>query len=205
VKKDQKNKVSQYYICLQQDLRKNPRDVAVLIQIGALEFEYFHHHEIAIDYLQRAIELDPKNIDAHFWLAACLYHDFCDYERARQMLEKALQLDPARADCLSLLASISWHSGEPLINAINYLRKAIKFAPDWPLLRHKLATLLLELNQIEQAEQQIREALALVRPLPRQTQNEVEYYYENVVTGRAWSDVKNEFKELLKQIESQRK
>lgn len=194
-----------YYNSLKQDLQNDPRDVVALIQIGALEFEYFHRHKEAIDYLQQAIDLDPKNIDARFWLAACLYHDFCEYEGAEKVLREALQLDPNRADCLSLTASISWHSEKPLENAISYLRKAVEAAPDWPLLRHKLATLLLELNQVEQAEQEIKKALALSKSSPRQTQNEVEYYYENTVTGRAWPDIKDEFKELLERVANARK
>lgn len=205
MQKYRKQEVDQYYNRLKQDLRNNPHDVDTLIQIGALEFEYFHRHNEAVHYLQQAINLNPKNIDAYFWLAACLYHDFCDYKKAEEVLREALQLDSNRADCLSLLASISWHSGKPLENAISYLKQAVKIAPDWPLLRHKLATLLLELNQIEEAEQEIKKALALAPLVPKQTQNEVEFYYENVVTGRAWLDVKDEFKELLEQVESKRK
>jgi len=196
---------NQYYNRLKQDLQNNPQDVAALIQIGALEFEYFHRHNKAIDYLQQAINLNPKNIDARFWLAACLYHDFCEYEKAEHVLKEALQLAPNRADCLSLLASITWHSGSPLEQAISYLRKAVEAAPDWPLLRHKLATLLLELHQIEQAEQEIKKALALSQSPPKQTQNEVEYYYEYVVTGRAWLNIKDEFRELIERLESEKR
>ncbi|MBS0620982.1 MAG: tetratricopeptide repeat protein [Verrucomicrobia bacterium] len=204
MKKHKKDEIDVYYNRLKRDLRNSSQDVSALIQISALDFEYFHRHKEAVDYLERAINLSPQNSDARFWLAACLYHDFCDYDKAEQVLREALQLAPNRADCLSLLASISWHSGKSLENAVCYLRKAVEAAPDWPLLRHKLATYLLELNQVICAEQEIKLALALEQSPPMQTNNEVEFYYENVVTGRAWTDVEGEFQELIKRVESER-
>ncbi len=99
----------------------------------------------------------------------------------------------------------SWDCGNPLEQAISYLRKAVEIAPDWPLLRHKLATLLLELHQIEQAEQEINKTLALSQSFPKQTQNEVEYYYEYVVTGRAWLSIKDQFRELIERLENEKR
>ena len=197
--------VSFYYNSLKEKVKNNPRDIASLIQIGALDFEYFHRHQDAVDYLQRAINLDQENVDARFWLAACLYHDYCDYANAEKVLREALKLDPYRADCLSLLASVSWNTGKPLDIAVSYLKKAVEIAPDWPLLRHKLATLLLESNQIELAGLEIKKALSSATSLPKQTQNEVEYYYENVVTGRAWPNVEDEFRELSRRVDDETK
>ncbi len=204
MEKSKKTEVDQYFESLRLILQNSPKNIAALTQIGVLEFEYYHEHKKAVDYLQKAIHFDPLNVEARFWLAACLYHDYSEYEGAEKVLREALEIDPHRPDCLSLLASIIWHAGRSLEIAINYLRTALENAPDWPLLRHKLATLLLELHQTDLAEQEVHKALSFVRSTPLSAKNEVENYYENTVTGRAWPNIKDEFSDLLERINQQK-
>ncbi len=189
-----------YFERLQKQLSYNPKDVKSLIDMGALQFLFFHDHEKALFYLNLAIECDPKSTEARFWLALCYYYDFCEYEKAKKTLEEALRLDPKRADCLSIMASLIWESDKDLNESIIYMKKSLQSAPDWPFSRHKLATLLLETGDVEKAEKEAEIGLVPMKPTV-QFANLLEKYYETVITGRGILDLHAEFSELLQKIE----
>jgi tetratricopeptide (TPR) repeat protein len=194
--------LSQQYIAyLQEKLKKNPRDTQALIHFGVLSWEPFHKYETAVESLKKALEYDPMNVDAHFWLANCYYQDRCEYEKSEEMALKALAIDPTRADCLCLLGIINWDYHENLQMAIHYLEKAVRYAPDWPMIRHLLATLFLRSKDIKSAEFHVEKALELSKVIPIKPRNGVEKYYENVITGRSWVNIKEEFQALIERIQ----
>jgi tetratricopeptide (TPR) repeat protein len=195
-----KKEVEKYKSHLENIKKSNPNNIDALIKLGILEFEYFHNHENAIAYFEKAIQLDPKSIDARFWLSACLYYDFGEYEKAEPYLKEALQLDPNRPECLSLMASIISGTHRPILNAIPYIQKAIRLAPDWPSLRYQLAELLLALGDGHAAEQEANIALHIIPLSPESITNEVDRYYETVITGRAWKNLDEEFRPILEQV-----
>jgi tetratricopeptide (TPR) repeat protein len=169
---------------LQNNLLKNPDDIKSLILLGALLFERFHEHENAITCLNKALIYDPNNVDAMFWLAMCFYHDFCEYDKAEDILKKALIINPMRSDCLSLIAYINWDKNKPLENSVAYLKKAIQYNPDWPMLHLELINLLFCLHKYKEARIELEAAIILLTQPVKTPNNEVERYYENVVTGR---------------------
>lgn len=193
--------VQSYQSSLQKRIEENEQDVEALISLGALEFEYFRNDEEAILLLEKAIHLDPLNIKAKFWLAMCLYYDCFAYSKAEKLLNEALQLDPNRPECLSLMAWIVRESKGPVNRAMEYVQKAIAYAPDWPMLRFQLARLFLSIGKFEAAEKEVQ--LAMQMPLldPKDTSNDVERYYENVVTGRIWNDKKKAYDSILESIQ----
>ena len=141
----------QYLHYLEELIKNNPKNVQYLIYLGVLSWEPFHKPEQGIAYLQKAIEEDPKNIEARFWLAKCYYHDFCAYDKAKELLLEALQFDPTRADCLCILTSIIEDTTKNWKEAINYLERAIQYAPDWPMLYLCLASLYLRVGDVKAA------------------------------------------------------
>jgi len=200
-----REQVVKYFEHLKQMNVKDPKNVDVLIQLGALEFEYFHRHNAAIEYFNQAIQYEPNNVDARFWLATCFYHDFCDYEQAEEVLLEALKRDPQRADCLSLMASIIRWTDRPLLKAIECVKQAMKFAPDWLVLRIQLIELLLEADHVKEAEVEAKKTIEFLPKTPKPIRNEVERYYETIITGRAWTDGKEKIDELFQKIENVKK
>lgn len=182
----QSEKVLNYRSLLQKTLEQNPNDEKALIHLGALEFEYFHEHEKAISLLEKVLAINPKNVDAMFWLAMCYYYDYCEYDKSEKMLRKAISIAPDRADCLSLLAWVFGDLNKPLSEVIAYTQQALKFAPDWPMLRVQLATFLFEDGKIDEADQEMQKAHNFKKFPAEKVTNEVQRYYESVVTGRIW-------------------
>jgi tetratricopeptide (TPR) repeat protein len=189
-----------YLETLKQKIVENPKDVDALIHLGVVLWEPFHEHREAARVLQQAIQYDPKNVDARFWLAKCLYHDFCEFWKAKDVLIEALKLDPTRADCLSLMDSINRDLDGPLEESITYTKKAVENAPDWPILRQQLAELYIQVGEIEAAEREVNIGFKLASLPPKKFNNAVEYYYENIVTGRARDNPNKDFSYILNRI-----
>jgi len=170
----------------QQRANKNPEDVDALIKLSITTWAPFHDYEKAVSLLKRAAELDPSNVDALFWLATVYYHDFCQYEMAGECLEKALKLLPERPDCLALMGYVKLELEESPRSGIEFIRKAIANAPDWPIPTKVLIECLVQENGLEKAEEEIeilQQMCMKLNDYPRPN-NPVDEYYENCVTGR---------------------
>ena len=190
-----------YFSYLEKQIKKNPIDIPTLLHLGILSWEPFHRQEEAIIYLEKVIAYDPKNVDARFWLAKCYYHDYCAYEKVKALLLEALEINPNRADCLALLGSLVLDSSNSLKEAIFYYEKAIKQAPNWPILRQVIAGFYLQNNDIKSAEYHAQQALAQFKPPDSPPKNFIEDYYEDVVTGRAWVSFQKSSEKLFARIE----
>ena len=153
--------IQNYRLKLQERLELNSTDIDALIALGALEFEHFRNDKQAIELLETAMKIDPKNIQAKFWLAMCLYYDCFEYAKAEKILQDALQLDPTRPECLSLMGQILRDLDKPVNETIQYVQKALSYAPDWPMLRYQLAGLYVDIGEINAAEQEVKKALEI--------------------------------------------
>jgi tetratricopeptide (TPR) repeat protein len=193
--------VHNYRSRLQERLDRNPQDVDALVHLGALLFEYFHESEQALSLLQKAVELDPLNVNAKFWLAMSLSFDYFEYTKAEKILQEVLKLDGHHAASLGLIAWIIRDNNGPLDQAIEYAQKALIYAPDWPMLWCQLAELLLTTGDVKGAEEEIQKIFKIPPMDLEKITNEVEYYYENVVTGRGWSEEKKRSLYILQRIE----
>lgn len=169
---------------LEKKIEENPKNIQALIQLGVLCWEPFHEQNRALEYLEKAVEYDPQNVDALFWGAKCIYHDFCAYEGAKQLLRLALTIDPKRADCLDLLATIIEDFDRNDAEALEYVKKAVELAPDWPACRAFLVSLYVKLHDIPSAERELEKLEELCKLPLIKPKNGVEDYYENIVTGR---------------------
>lgn len=190
-----------WYSYLKNELAKNPKNVEVLIELGVLAWEPFHQQEEAIAYLENAIIYDPKNTEARFWLAKCYYHDYCDYQKVEDILLEALSIDPTKPECLALLAENIVDKRGDIDKSIACYQKAVDYAPDWPILRHSIARLYLKKKDIAAAMVHINYAFNHFTPLLDIPKNFIEYYYEGVVTGRRFSDIREDFKSLITKIQ----
>jgi tetratricopeptide (TPR) repeat protein len=190
---------------LEDRIKNDPRDVFALINLGVLEFEYYHESEKAVEHLIQAEKYDPSNVIVKFWLAKCLSYDFFEYEKAKEKLKEALRINPNSPECWSQMESILSENHESLTEALECVQKAIRLAPDWPMLRSKCAWLYYLLNKCDLAKAEIQIAMQIPALESGKITNEVERYYENVVTGRAWTNKRAEFEHLLALIEMKQK
>ncbi|MBS0649666.1 MAG: tetratricopeptide repeat protein [Verrucomicrobia bacterium] len=194
----------QYRAYLEKQIGSDPNNVQALIHLGVLSWEPFHEREKAVEFLSKTITLDSKNVEARFWLAKCYYHDFCAYAKSREALLEALEIDPNSPECLSLLASVIMDTTENVNEAISCYEKAIISAPDWPALYRALSQFYLDNNNLTKAESCIREGLKC-KPLAAPPKNDIEDYFEKIVTERSGLDVEKKFERQIYEIRSLKK
>jgi tetratricopeptide (TPR) repeat protein len=112
----------------------------------------------ALPHFERAARDLPG--DAQFWdnLALC-QSELKQYEPAEQSLRKSLALQPASIGTLVALGRVL-HLSKRSEEASELLGRALDLAPGHPAAHYHLGELLAGLGQIEQAEQQLRLAVA---------------------------------------------
>ena len=185
---------------LLQKIKDDPKNISNMINLGILEFEYFHEPEKALELFQHAEELDPANVTVKFWLATCLSIDFFKYQEAKLKLTEALIINPKSPECLSLMGWILWENNESLEDALSYTLLAVKYAPDWPMVRSQLAWLYYLLGDLEKSKLEIHNTFRIGPFDQNKISNEVESYYENTITGRSWENKQEKFEYLIQAI-----
>jgi tetratricopeptide (TPR) repeat protein len=167
---------------LDAELKKDPDNILLLLQMGSILFEE-HIDTKAIEVFNRVLQLNPYNMDAYIWLGELLLFHWADSERAIPLLEKALSINSYKAEIYYLLgcAVTDRHRHE---EGIAYFKKAIALDPTLITPRGCLIDYLIEEKHYDQAAQAIQEFETYVpknRPDPK---NDMEYYYEALITGR---------------------
>ncbi len=116
-----------------------------------------HYHD-AVRVYGEATSADPRNVAAHVALGDLLLAKYNNTE-ALETFREALQIDPTYAPALLGLARSQHfdHSGEAMLT----VRKSIEHNPNYVPARTFLAQLLIEAEQYEEAEQELRRALAV--------------------------------------------
>jgi|GEM_PF-2325883 len=197
---DDHEEVDNYRLQLEQKLEMDPKDVNSLVLLGVLAFEYYHESDHALSLFKQAILLDPLNVDVKFWLSMCLFYDYLFYEEAEKFVKEALIINSNDPRCLSLMARIIRDNDGSAEEGIDYVKKAILHSPDWPMLRYQLAEFFLSLGDIEKAELEFEKMMEMKSLDPHIIKNEVDKYYETIVTGRTWDKKKKSSSHLLQRI-----
>ena len=190
-----------YRKLLQRKLRDNPKDLSALIHLGITESRSCENIELGLSLLEEATQLDPSSVGARFWLAVFCYYNFGEYSKAQALIEEALTLDPKSAECWCLLARLIYEVDGPLEEAINCTKKALLLAPNWPSLHNELANLLISAGRYDEARSEIesfKNSFKFYRENPVHVSNAVEWYYENVITGRGYNSIDDELLRMEK-------
>jgi tetratricopeptide (TPR) repeat protein len=124
----------------------------------------------AVEWGERAVEASPELVDLHAELGwDWIMHS--DYERAYRAFSRALELDPCCEDALRGLAAL-WpvpeNEGEQWVTSeemIQYLKRAAELAPHNPSIPHWLASELLDLGRVEEAQEYLLRSLLSFTPL----------------------------------------
>lgn len=113
---------------LLEKLKSNPKDSALLVQIGAL-YHTSHRFKEAAGYYQRALDTDPKNVAIRTKLASSLYRNG-DIDGAITQLNQALKYEPKDANALFDLGMIKLQGQGDGKGAIAAWQRLLKTNPD---------------------------------------------------------------------------
>jgi len=189
---------------LRKKLEINPNDVQALIYLGVMESRLCENLELGIALLEKAVEADPSSNEAKFWLAVFCYYNFGYYEKAEALLKEILKVAPDSPECWSVLERLVYEADGPLETVIDYTKKALALAPNWPFLHNDLANFLISAGNYEDAKKSIndyKKSVDFYRAHPVTISNPVEWYYENVITGRGVTDIDDALKRMEARLE----
>jgi cytochrome c-type biogenesis protein CcmH/NrfG len=108
-------------------LKSNPKDGALLVQVGAI-YHSSHRFKEAADYYSRALEVDPKNVAVRTKLASSLYRSG-NVDDAIGELNKALTYQPTDANALFDLGMIKLQGKSDSKGAIAAWQRLLKTNP----------------------------------------------------------------------------
>jgi tetratricopeptide (TPR) repeat protein len=108
-----------------------PRAAAMRFQEALVASEK-RRHGLAIEHLQKAVELEPKNAEYRAKLAQTMFKYLEDpgvsWDDVEQAAKSALTLDPGRADLMALMGRVKTKQGDPE-KALKYFKKAVELDP----------------------------------------------------------------------------
>jgi tetratricopeptide (TPR) repeat protein len=110
-------------------LKSDPKDPALLTQLGDLRFDAAQYKE-AITYYERSLELDPKNTRVRADMASA-YAYTGNPDRAISEYRTALKYDPKHGLSLLNLGIIQWHDKGDVKSAVETWEKLIKVNPQF--------------------------------------------------------------------------
>jgi cytochrome c-type biogenesis protein CcmH/NrfG len=108
-------------------LRSDPRNSALLAQVGAI-YHSNHQFETAAAYYKKAVQADPKNVGLRTKLASSLYRSG-DVNGAIAELNRALSYDPKDANSLFNLGMIKLQGRQDTKGALTAWQQLLKSNP----------------------------------------------------------------------------
>jgi cytochrome c-type biogenesis protein CcmH/NrfG len=118
---------SQQVAPLLEKLKKDPKNIGLLMQVGAV-YHAAHQFKDSATYYGKAAQADPKNIDAHTKLAISLYRSG-DVDGSIAELNRALSLDPKDPNSLFNLGMIRLQGRQDPKGALAAWQKLLKLNP----------------------------------------------------------------------------
>jgi len=141
-----------------QILQADPNHVDALQLLGAIATQV-GNHEVAVDFITRAIEVNPDVPSFHSNLAVA-YRALEKLDEAEAAIRQALQLEPDYAEAHFNLANTLQAKGKLDEAAASY-RQALRVKPDYAHAQNNLGNLLTQQERHEEAEAAYRQALRL--------------------------------------------
>ena len=141
-----------------QILRADPNHADALQLLGAIATQV-GNHEVAVDFITRAIEVNPDAPNFHSNLAVA-YRALEKLDEAEAAIRRALQLEPDYAEAHFNLANTLQAKGKLDEAAASY-RQALRVKPDYAHAQNNLGNVMTEQGRHEEAEAAYRQASRL--------------------------------------------
>jgi tetratricopeptide (TPR) repeat protein len=131
-----------------------------LVAVARLRYAEERHDDAEVLY-RAALDLDPECVDALVGLGWLVWQVNNDLEEGEHLLREAVRLGPNHVGALAGLGSLLFEESDELQTAEAHLRSALELAPENVFAMFILAQLRRNLNDLDDAERLIREALRL--------------------------------------------
>jgi len=128
----------------------------IVFQTGKLHLEN-GAPETGRAYLEEASRLNPDNSQVYRYLGEC-YSGLGNSAAAIDAYQKAVRANPNDASSLSALGCLLDGNGENREIAMVFCRESVSLAPENALFRHRLGTLYLKHDRLEEALREFRKA-----------------------------------------------
>ena len=196
-----KAKYDLYLAALEQRLKNNPHDREALIHRAVMLYDFYQEPDEAAAILQSIVDKDPNCVDAYLWIGEFERFFTGDFDKAVEYLKQAIVIDPNRADCHALLAGVLQEYANINPAEIEYhYRKSFELEPTFFNPRFYLANYFFKLGKFKAAKHELEEALKYTTNYEWPTNNPVERYYEDMITGRLNSDRRQEILDFIQKI-----
>jgi cytochrome c-type biogenesis protein CcmH/NrfG len=115
---------------LQQQLKSNPADPALLAQVGNVYYDTQLYKD-AIGYYEKSLTGDPKNVGVRTDMGTAYFY-LGDPDRAITEFNTALKQDPKHGQTLYNLGMVQWQGKGDVTAAVNAWETLLKTVPDYP-------------------------------------------------------------------------
>jgi cytochrome c-type biogenesis protein CcmH/NrfG len=115
---------------IQQQLKSNPNDPALLAQVGNVYYDTQLYQD-AIGYYEKSLQGDPKNVGVRTDMGTAYFY-LGDADRAITEFNKALTEDPKHGQTLYNLGMVQWQGKGDVSAAVASWEKLLKTVPDYP-------------------------------------------------------------------------
>jgi tetratricopeptide (TPR) repeat protein len=141
-----------------QILEVEPRHADALHLLGVIAYQ-LGHHDLAIDYVSRAVSHQPDHAEAHNTLGVALWKKG-QLREAAASYRQALRVKPHYAEAHNNLGIVLREQGE-LEEAATSYRQALRLRPDYAEAHNNLANALRDLGRLDEAVAGYEQALRL--------------------------------------------
>jgi predicted O-linked N-acetylglucosamine transferase (SPINDLY family) len=141
-----------------QILEAEPNHADALHLLGVIAHQT-GKHEVAVEYITRAIALNPAAAEYHCNIGEA-YRALARLNEAGSSFQQALALNPASAEAMNNMGAVLQEQGK-LEEAVAHYRQAVALKPDYAQAYNNLGSALLAQWKTEEAATYIQQALAL--------------------------------------------
>jgi tetratricopeptide (TPR) repeat protein len=115
---------------LAKDAERNPRDIAVRLELGNLYFDA-ERFEDAARWYEQALGIEPRNVNASTDLGISYYY-MNQPDRALQQFDRSLSIDPRHTKTLLNVGIVRAFAKDDLQGAAQAWQQVVDYAPDSP-------------------------------------------------------------------------
>ena len=174
-------------------LRVNPNDSTVIIlkaQILAMPIPEISNPTLSAKLLIDFLKKDSFNADMHEALGQTYEHGLGDYHLAMEEYKKTIELEPKRAGAYYALADLYQHPGVLMTTkeSLEYLKKAVFYAPSSWEIRRSLGTRLWESENYDKAILEFETALKCVPGPDEYSSNQIKEWIKRLQDRVSYKD-----------------